>query len=405
MADTPGSTPLDGENGNARTQTTGATPPEALNPPSGPGREPGQGETLPEGADETAHDRAMFRQLAGNTPLETSPGETPPAPSSAGEVPPAPVFPEPVTDAYGAVTQPPSPPPPPAATQPGQGGATEPDGAQRREAERVARAVLQRDGWKGERLDQLIASMPTDELREQTQAARARQRAGDQLGNRVHALEQEMASRRSGGSDGDGGGDGGVSLDNADLSDLTPAQRRLVERYRDLGDDETAILQLEAFREGHAQAATAGNAPGATGRGGDTVADALVQFREPLDRLERMYPQLADQDARAKVLEAANRMIGEGVYDENESPPTILADAAEVVLGAADPNAPQRRLLENHTRQRNGQPTRATQQTPAPPTEPMKPVDAERQAFRELAHGTDVRTVQQHHHERLALPG
>lgn len=360
--------------------------------------EPRHAREIPEDVDDAALDRAAFRQLAGSADVadddaaDTLLGQDD---DSAGGSPQAP-GPEPEDDAIegsaelgwapvddgprrGAATQP-APAPAPTAR-------TTDDGPERREAEAIARSAFQRDGWKGSRLDKLVASFTTEELLEQAQEVRDRQAEVDRLGNAVH-------------NNGAGRGTTPAAANAdplADLSDLTPAQRKLVDRYRDLGDEETAILQVEEMRERNSSTRRPeSNAnPAARPTVQKTTAQIVDDLRVPLDRLTSIYPQLADSAQRAAVVERADRLIRAGVIDEHDSIATALERAASVEYGG--PQSSQRAARHQHHRELSGQPTRTTLNAPAGAAQPVTEKDADRAAFRRLARGEDPKAVQAKH--------
>jgi len=354
----------------------------AAPPMDGPrGSEPGgDAPTLPEGADQEAHDRAVFQRLVEQAPdLEPADEPLPGVPSDA--------YATPTPGSTSDGSQPPS-----SRSEPGAA----PDGADLREATEIARSVLQRDGLPASTIDRIVQGATVDELRTVAESARNRQAGYDRLGNRVRDLERKFDNGGKGKERDDfAGGDRddpaaasrGASNADDDLADLSPAQARLVQKYRDQGDEDMAEAHIEAFRETNQQA---GRASGSAGE--PSMAQRAEQLREPFDSLQAGYPQLADDARRVEVLESAERLLAAGVIEqEGRAASDILRDAlakgAAVRFGEFDPHEAQRRLHRQHSLERNGQPTPGTQRGGGSIPEPPSPEVADRAVFRALQHG------------------
>ncbi len=358
------------------------------------GREPGKtGTTLPEGASIEEHDREMFRRLAGTTESAATP-----------EPGPLPGAPAPSTTLNGNQAAPATPTEPGAATQGGDhplAPATS-DGAELREVELITRSALQRDGWPSSVIDNAVKGASLDDLRTLGESAKARQAGYDRLGNRVAALEKgtpAKSTEKPGPT---------PSSDDDDLADLSNVQRKLIQRYRDMGDDEMAELHLEEYRERAGRRAEGEPKLGA-GQGVSTE-QAVEQLRAPLDVLQRDYPQIADPKERALVVETAARLVAAGVVEgpaDGASEDDLtrfymasVAKAAAVRYGETDPVAAQHRLHTTYIEQRNGQPNPGTQEGPVT-SAPATIQDAERETFRALAAGKDPAAVQAQHNVRV----
>ncbi len=359
---------------NQATQTPDA-PPSAptVKPPEGKGREPKtEGPVVRSETEQQDYDRSVFRRMSDSPPDAKAPE-------------PAPVSPEKQTPDDPGIS--PAAPPkdqrpfrdsePNAAEASTESSEGSEDSAARREAEEIAKVVFRRDGWKGDRLDRLIDGMETDQLIEQATTTRKRQADQDRLGNRARDLESQNNE--------------GSSDSEDDLSSLSPAQQKLVERYREIGDDETAQAQLDAFLEQRRDQPAENPTP--------AVSDdeILGMFRTEFDLLADRFPALQDRGKKIEVLRRADRLMGANVFDgETISPAEVITKAAEITYGESGNADHARRLQERNREQREGSPYPGSQSGEVEAYDSEQ--DRDRAAFRALSKGDEPSKV------RDALP-
>lgn len=334
----------------------------AFRPSPAQPREPHVGGTvLREGQDQEDFDREVFRRLSAGhqaTRMESEP-ETPegrhggPTPGMGGVEPSQPV---------SRSTDPPVESPHP--DRPAEPSTDGEDGAQARLDREIAVATLRRDGFPTKWIDQFLQTASPDDVAATVAVASKRQSGYDRLGNELRDLKKQLERGRE---DTDHDYEEPEDHDHRprasrgdDDAFLTPSQRRLIERLRDVGDDETAEAHLEVFREQAGQRRSGAGEPA----GEIDPRDVVGRLREPITRLADSYPQLADEDARIELVATADRMIAAGVFDlDDQGVPTapideILERAAGVKFGAPPVREHQRRMATSHHTQRNGQPTR-----------------------------------------------
>lgn len=250
------------------------------------------------------------------------------------------------------------------------------DTAERREAEEVARVLMQRDGWSGERMDRIIGDMSIEELRDQSNKIRQRQADQDRMGNEVHN-QRSNATRTE-----------DVPLEDDDFADLTQSQRIIVQRAIDGGDEELARAYLDEYRSGPNRRAS--SQPDAINHG--AVAD---QFRETFDLLTHSYPDLAKDEERVEVVRCAERLAQAGVFSDQPgmSLDRAFMHAARVIYGEANPETHARRMLavERNQQQRDGQPEPGDVRSNGQTFESEK--DRDREAFRRLARGESPKDI------------
>lgn len=328
------------------------------------------------------HDRAVFRRLYGDEGGSVKePGREPAAT-------PAKPQPSPVPGAQHAPASEPSTP---------TGGD---DGAQRRELEAIAHAVLRRDGLPEGARSKLIQASTPEELSAMVNHRRKVQADVDRLGNRAAQLERQGGKPAPGQTPTPPGDAGGELLEG-----LTPKQAAMVKKISDEGDEDRAREVADAFRESAPPASPAGaqrrdaDTPPASGTPDEAakVTTLLVQLEGPLDRLTATYPKLNSIGERREFIRAADRLAASGAFDPEPGQPALSVDdvlqrAAIIRYGGTDPNQAQRRHADNYRMELNGQPD-ASPSTPAgKPTPTGK--NRDRQAYRLLAQGKSPEEVQ-----------
>lgn len=348
-------------------------------------KEPGEGErTVDTDVDTAEEDRLVFRRLTGGaTELESEEeGEPTPGAEGAGES-----LEEDLDTLEPERGQQPRP----------DAGAKTPE---RLELELIAKATLMRDHGDEDVVKTLL-KLPTPKLKALIEKRRKVQRDGDQLGNRVAALERQLREGKAPKT-----GQADAERETGGEVDGEPSETMLDDLI-DLAatGDTTAAQLLKKYRKQLTSAPAARERPRTEARPDDVqdpdVRNAVLlgKLRAPLDQLAKRYPSLRKDSARLQLVDCVERLYRAGAFDKDAQIEQMLETAAATQF-PTDAKTARTREAARYSKEREGQPE-AGGEGRTPPAA-MSEEQGDRLAFRLLAKGHSPRRVASHLGSRRA---